>query len=98
MNLAVPELALAGYDASALDEAFVNIASFILPAWGVIVGTIFIFGTIYKVAFPDKYDEAVYKGKAVEMVEDEIIDLDNLSEADLKAVAELEAERAAGKN
>lgn len=98
VNQAVPELALAGLDTSSFDEAFVNIASFILPAWGLIVGTIFIFGTIAKVAFPEKYDDAVYKDKAKELVDDETIDLDNLSEADLKAVAELEAERAAGKN
>ena len=45
----VPELALAGYDTSNLDTLFVNVASFILPAWGIIVGTIFIFGTIAKV-------------------------------------------------
>ena len=91
----VPQLALAGFDTTELDTAFVNIASFILPAWGIIVGTIFVFGTIYKVAFPDKYDDAVYKNKAAEMVEYEDIDLDNLSEEDLEAVAKLEAERAA---
>ena len=51
-------------------------------------------GTIAKVAFPDKYDDAVYKNKAKELVQDEIIDLDNLSEADLAAVAALEKERA----
>lgn len=95
VSQAVPELALAGLDTSAVDSAFINIASFILPAWGVTVGTLFIFGTIAKVAFPDKYDAAVYKGKAEELVEDEIIDLDNLSEEDLAAVAALEAERAA---
>jgi len=94
VSQAVPELALAGYDTSALDNAFVSVASFILPAWGVIVGTLFVVGTIYKIAFPDKYDEAVYKGKATEMVDGESIDLDNLSEADMAAVAELEAERA----
>ena len=55
------------------------------------------FGTIYKIAFPDKYNEQVYSGKAAEMVQDEMIDLDNLSEEDLAAVAELEAERAAQK-
>jgi hypothetical protein len=92
---AVSELALAGYDTSALDTLFVNAASFILPAWGAIVGTIFVFGTIAKVAFPDKYDAAVYKGKAAELVQDEIIDLDNLSPEDLAAVSALEAERAA---
>ena len=79
VNQAVPELALAGVDTSSFDEAFVNIASFILPAWGIIVGTIFIFGTIAKVAFPEKYDDAVYKDKAKELVDDETIDLDNLS-------------------
>ena len=39
----------------------------------------------------------MYSGKAAEMVQDEMIDLDNLSEEDLAAVAELEAERAAQK-
>lgn len=90
----VSELALAGYDTTAIDTMFVNTASLILPLWGVLVGTLFIFGTIAKVAFPDKYDAAVYKNKAAELVEDEIIDLDNLSEADKAAVAALEAERA----
>ena len=52
------------------------------------------FGTVLD-AFPDKYNEQVYSGKAAEMVQDEIIDLDNLSEDDLAAVAELEAERRA---
>jgi hypothetical protein len=61
------------------------------------VGTIFVFGTIAKIAFPDKYDAAVYKGKAEELVADEIIDLDNLSPEDIAAVEALEAERAAQK-
>lgn len=94
---AVSEIALAGIDTTSFDELFVNVASFILPAWGVVVGSIFIFGTIAKLAFPEKYDAAVYDGKAKEMVADEIIDLDNLSAVDLAAVAELEAERAANK-
>jgi hypothetical protein len=98
---AVSQIALGGVDSlvdtSKFDELFVNVASFILPAWGVIVGSIFIFGTITKVAFPEKYDEVVYKGKAEELVAGEIIDLDNLSEADLAAVAALEKERAAQK-
>ena len=97
VSQAVPQLAAGGVEAlvdtSEFDKLFVNVASFILPAWGVIVGTLFIFGTIAKVAFPEKYDAAVYKGKAAEMVQDEIIDLDNLSEEDLAAVAALEAER-----
>ena len=93
----VPELALAGYDTSNLDTLFVNVASFILPAWGIIVGTIFIFGTIAKVLFPEKYDAAVYDDKAKELVDADEIDLDNLSAEDLAAVAALEAERAAGK-
>ena len=101
VSQAVPQLAAGGVEAlvdtSEFDKLFVNVASFILPAWGVIVGTLFIFGTIAKVAFPEKYDAAVYKGKAAEMVQDEIIDLDNLSEEDLAAVAALEAERAANK-
>ena len=98
---AVSDLAVGGIDAivdtTSFDEAFVNIASFILPAWGAIVGTIFVFGTIAKIAFPDKYDAAVYKGKAEELVADEIIDLDNLSPEDMAAVEALEAERAAQK-
>tara|TARA_B110000977_G_scaffold171728_3_gene223593 strand:- start:6799 stop:7284 length:486 start_codon:yes stop_codon:yes gene_type:complete len=94
---AVSEIALAGVDTTSFDEAFVSFASFVLPAWGVIVGSIFIFGTIAKIAFPDKYDAAVYQDKAKEMVADEIIDLDNLSPEDLAAVAELEAERASMK-
>ncbi|EEH58894.1 uncharacterized protein MICPUCDRAFT_46673 [Micromonas pusilla CCMP1545] len=91
----IPQLAVdLPFDTTAFDEMFVNAASIILPAWGAIVGTIFVFGTIAKVAFPDKYDDAVYKNKAKELVQDEIIDLDNLSEADLAAVAALEKERA----
>ena len=89
VSQAVPELALAGIDTSDADKFFVNVASFILPAWGLIVGTIFICSTI-----AEKYDDAVYKGKATEMVAGEIIDLDNLSEADLAAVAALKAENA----
>lgn len=91
----IPQIAVdLPFDTTAFDEMFVNAASIILPAWGAIVGTIFVFGTIAKVAFPDKYDDAVYKNKAKELVQDEIIDLDNLSEADLAAVAALEKERA----
>ena len=98
VNQAVPQVAdIFGIDTSAADTLFVNAASIILPAWGAIVGAIFVFGTVYKIAFPDKYNEQVYSGKAAEMVQDEIIDLDNLSEDDLAAVAELEAERAAQK-
>ena len=98
VNQAVPQVAdIFGIDTSAADTLFVNAASIVLPAWGAIVGAIFVFGTVYKIAFPDKYNEQVYSGKAAEMVQDEIIDLDNLSEDDLAAVAELEAERAAQK-
>jgi hypothetical protein len=98
VNQAIPQVAdVFGVDTSAADTVFVNAASIILPAWGAIVGAIFVFGTIYKIAFPDKYNEQVYSGKAAEMVQDEMIDLDNLSEEDLAAVAELEAERAAQK-
>tara|TARA_B100000768_G_scaffold156161_1_gene153586 strand:- start:2627 stop:2965 length:339 start_codon:yes stop_codon:yes gene_type:complete len=98
VNQAIPQVAdVFGIDTSAADTVFVNAASIILPAWGAIVGAIFVFGTVYKIAFPDKYNEQVYSGKAAEMVQDEMIDLDNLSEEDLAAVAELEAERAAQK-
>ena len=41
-------------------------------------------------AFPEKYDAALYGAEAKKEVEK--IDLDNLSEEDAKAVAELEAE------
>ena len=52
------------------------------------MGAIFIFGTIAKVAFPKKYDAAMYGAEAKKEVAN--IDLDNLSEEDAKAVAELE--------
>ena len=95
VNQAIPQVAdVFGVDTSAADTVFVNAASIILPAWGAIVGAIFVFGTIAKIAFPDKYDAAVYKGKAEELVADEIIDLDNLSPEDMAAVEALEAEKA----
>ena len=90
-----PELALAGYDTSNLDTLRQR-RSFILPAWGIIVGHLHL-RTIAKVLFPEKYDAAVYDGKAKELVDADEIDLDNLSAEDLAAVAALEAERAAGK-
>jgi hypothetical protein len=85
-----------GIDTTAFDQLFIDVASFILPAWGIIVGTIFVFGTIAKVAFPEKYDEMTTKAEK-EAIKSKI-DLDNLSEDDLLAVAELEAElKAKGK-
>lgn len=79
-----------GVDTSEFDQMFINVASFILPAWGIIVGTIFVFGTIAKVAFPEKYDEMTTKAEKESFKGQ--IDLDNLSADDLAAVAELEAE------
>eukprot|EP00227_Mantoniella_beaufortii_P014664 CAMPEP_0197578868 /NCGR_PEP_ID=MMETSP1326-20131121/2976_1 /TAXON_ID=1155430 /ORGANISM="Genus nov. species nov., Strain RCC2288" /LENGTH=166 /DNA_ID=CAMNT_0043142151 /DNA_START=86 /DNA_END=589 /DNA_ORIENTATION=- len=94
VSQAIPELAgVGGLDTSAFDEFFVNAASTILPAWLAIVGLLFIVGTVYKVAFPDKYDDAIYKDKALALVAEADIDLDNLSAADLAAVAALEEER-----
>ena len=85
-----------GVDTSEFDQMFINVASFILPAWGIIVGTIFVFGTIAKVAFPEKYDEMTTKAEKESFKGQ--IDLDNLSADDLAAVAELEAEmKAKGK-
>ena len=94
VSQAVPELAgVGGLDTSAFDEFFVNAASTILPLWLAVVGLLFIVGTVYKVAFPDKYDDAIYKDKALAMVAEAEIDLDNLSAEDLAAVAALEEER-----
>jgi|TARA_B100001996_G_scaffold374637_1_gene353527 hypothetical protein len=85
-----------GVDTTEFDQMFVNVASFILPAWGIIVGTIFFFGTIAKVAYPEKYDELTTRAEK-EAIKGKL-DLDNLSEDDLAAVAELEAEmKAKGK-
>ena len=85
-----------GVDTSEFDQMFINVASFILPAWGIIVGTICVFGTIAKVAFPEKYDEMTTKAEKESFKGQ--IDLDNLSADDLAAVAELEAEmKAKGK-
>ena len=95
-NLAKGGGGIPGVDTTQFDQMFINVASFILPAWGIIVGTIFVFGTIAKVAFPEKYDEMTTKAEKVSFKGQ--IDLDNLSEDDLAAVAELEAEmKAKGK-
>ena len=99
MTRALPlsEIALQ-IDTTQFDQAFLTGLRIGLPLYGSIVGAIFIFGTIAKVAFPDKYDAAVYGAEAKRDVEKGKIDLDNLSEDDAKAVAELEAElRAQGK-
>ncbi|CAL55189.1 unnamed product [Ostreococcus tauri] len=87
----VSELALA-IDTSGFDQMFINGLKIGLPLYGAVVGAIFIFGTIAKVAFPEKYDAAMYGKVAREDVEKGKIDLDNLSEEDARAVAELEAE------
>jgi hypothetical protein len=95
-NLAKGGGGIPGVDTTQFDQMFINVASFILPAWGIIVGTIFVFGTIAKVAFPEKYDEMTTKAEKESFKGQ--IDLDNLSEDDLAAVAELEAEmKAKGK-
>lgn len=95
--LPLSEIALQ-IDTTQFDQAFLTGLRIGLPLYGSIVGAIFIFGTIAKVAFPDKYDAAVYGAEAKRDVEKGKIDLDNLSEDDAKAVAELEAElRAQGK-
>jgi len=69
---------------------FINALKIGLPLYGAVVGAIFIFGTIAKVAFPKKSDAAMYGAEAKKEVAN--IDLDNLSEEDAKAVAELEEE------
>lgn len=95
--LPLAELALE-IDTTQFDQTFLTGLRIGLPLYGAIVGAIFIFGTIAKVAFPQKYDAAVYGAEAKREVEKGKIDLDNLSEEDAKAVAELEAElRAQGK-
>jgi len=87
---AVPVADLAGIDTTGFDTMFLKALNIGLPLYGAVVGTIFIFGTIAKVAFPEKFDDAMYSAEAKKDVAN--IDLDNLSEEDAKAVAELEEE------
>jgi len=87
---ALPVAELAGLDTTGFDTMFINALKIGLPLYGAVVGAIFIFGTIAKVAFPKKYDAAMYGAEAKKEVAN--IDLDNLSEEDAKAVAELEEE------
>ena len=86
----VTQVAIAGIDTSGFDQMFINGLKVGIPLYGAVVGAVFIFGTIAKVAFPEKYDAALYGAEAKKEVAN--IDLDNLSEEDAKAVAELEAE------
>lgn len=84
------QLALAGIDTTGFDTVVINALKLAIPLYCAGVGAIFIFGTIAKVAFPDKYDKAMYGAEAKKEVEG--IDLDNLSEEDAAAVAALEEE------
>ena len=86
----VAQVAIAGIDTSGFDQMFINGLKVGIPLYGAVVGAVFIFRTIAKVTFPEKYDAALYGAEAKKEVEK--IDLDNLSEEDAKAVAELEAE------
>ena len=86
----VAQVAIAGIDTSGFDQMFINGLKVGIPLYGAVVGAVFIFGTIAKVAFPEKYDAALYGAEAKKEVEKS--DLDNLSEEDAKAGAELEAE------
>ena len=97
---AVSDLAVGGIDAvvdtTSFDEAFVNIASFILPAWGAI-GGIFVFGTIAKIAFPDKYDAGGVQGQGRGAGGGRNHRSRQPLPEDIAAVEALEAERAAQK-
>jgi hypothetical protein len=84
------QIALAGIDTTGFDTVVINALKLAIPLYCAGVGAIFIFGTIAKVAFPDKYDKAMYGAEAKKEVEG--IDLDNLSEEDAAAVAALEEE------
>jgi|EP00223_Ostreococcus_mediterraneus_P004979 predicted regulator of Ras-like GTPase activity (Roadblock/LC7/MglB family) len=95
---AVPlaDVALLGIDTSSFDQMVIGAMRAAIPLYMAGAGTLFVVGTIAKVAFPDKFDDAMY-GKAAKK-EVEGIDLDNLSEEDAAAVAALEAElKAQGK-
>ena len=51
---AVPVADLAGIDTTGFDTMFLKALNIGLPLYGAVVGAIFIFGTIAKVAFPEK--------------------------------------------
>jgi len=90
------EIALAGVDTTAFDQIVIDGLRAAIPLYMAGVGALFVFGTVYKVAFPDKFDDAMYGKEAKKAVEG--IDLDNLSDEDKAAVAALEAElKAKGK-
>ena len=55
---AVPVADLAGIDTTGFDTMFLKALNIGLPLYGAVVGAIFIFGTIAKVAFPEKFDGA----------------------------------------
>lgn len=84
------QIALGGIDTTGFDAVVINALKLAIPLYCAGVGAIFILGTIAKVAFPDKYDAAMYGAEAKKDVEG--IDLDNLSEEDAAAVAALEEE------
>jgi len=95
---AVPlaDVALLGIDTSSFDQMVIGAMRAAIPLYMAGAGTLFVVGTIAKVAFPDKFDDAMYGEAAKKEVEG--IDLDNLSEEDAAAVAALEAElKAQGK-
>ena len=95
---AVPlaDVALLGIDTSSFDQMVIGAMRAAIPLYMAGAGTLFVVGTIAKVAFPDKFDDAMYGAAAKKEVEG--IDLDNLSEEDAAAVAALEAElKAQGK-
>jgi hypothetical protein len=82
---AVPVADLAGIDTTGFDTMFLKALNVGLPLYGAVVGAIFIFGTIAKVAFPKKFDDAMYGAEAKKDVAN--IDLDNLSEEDVRGRA-----------
>ena len=87
------DVALLGVDTTGFDQMVIGAMRAAIPLYMAGAGTLFVVGTIAKVAFPDKFDDAMYGAAAKKEVEG--IDLDNLSEEDAAAVAALEAERRA---
>ena len=83
---------LAGLDTTSFDELFISFLRVGLPVWGACVSVLFVFGTIAKVAFPEKYDKTFYDAdKKVEKLDD-AFDFSNLSPEDFASVSALEAE------
>ena len=92
----IADVALFGIDTTSFDLVVINAIKLAIPLYCAGVGAIFIFGTIAKVAFPEKYDKAMYGAEAKKEIEN--LDLDNLSAEDAAAVAALEEEmRKSGK-